>query len=264
MNANIFFYTDDLHAHHSLDQHPNPNEFYMHTHENFEIYYFISGNAHYTIEGNKYSLQKGDVLITRNSEAHRLNINSDDVPYERISIHFNPHILDGWDVSPLLSPFTDRPLGRNNKFSASDFRDDSYALYINKAVQDDKNRNISFFSLLSNLFAFLVELNYASQNQSKHHTDEIPPSIALLMIEYINLHLFEDITIQSVASHFYISHVYANRLFKAATGTTIWNYIIKKRLLHAREAIKNGRSIQNVYAQCGYQDYASFYRAYRK
>lgn len=103
MNANIFFYTDDLHAHHSLDQHPNPNEFYMHTHENFEIYYFISGNAHYTIEGNKYSLQKGDVLITRNirgiSFEYQFRMN---VPYDVSLIHF---ILTYWMAGVFLRFF---------------------------------------------------------------------------------------------------------------------------------------------------------------
>lgn len=263
MKTNMFLYNNaDLHAHHSRDINPNPNDFCMHTHECFEIYYFISGDAYYTVEGSKYSLEKGDVLIMRSAEAHHLNINPG-TPYERISLHFLPRTLRDWFPDlPILAPFTERPLGHNNKFSASDFRDNSYSLYIHKAVQECKNPEISRFSLISNLFSFLVELHDAYLLYPERHSTNTIQSTASRMIEYVNSHLFENITLKSIASKFFVSQVYANKLFKVATGTSIWNYVIKKRLLHAREAIKNGQSIQKVYTESGYQDYASFYRAY--
>lgn len=38
---------------------PDSSKFYMHTHDVYEIYCFLAGNAKYFIEGNIYNLKHG-------------------------------------------------------------------------------------------------------------------------------------------------------------------------------------------------------------
>ena len=52
---------------------PLPQNFHMHTHTLFEIYCFLRGKGIYHVEGSKYNLQSGDVLLMRPGEAHFLS-----------------------------------------------------------------------------------------------------------------------------------------------------------------------------------------------
>ena len=54
------------------------------------------------------------------------------------------------------------------------------------------------------------------------------------------------------------------RRFKEQTGYTIHSYLTEKRLLRARQLLQQGQPVTEVCYLCGYQDYSTFSRAYRK
>ena len=91
-----------------------------------------------------------------------------------------------------------------------------------------------------------------------------PQSNAERIVMYVNRHLFEDISVPSLAKHFYISTSQFSRIFKQATGAAPWEYITKKRLTAAKEMIRSGHTAQSASESCGFKDYSAFYRAYTK
>jgi transcriptional regulator GlxA family with amidase domain len=82
-------------------------------------------------------------------------------------------------------------------------------------------------------------------------------------LEYVNEHLFEDISIQSVADAFYRSRSQISRVFRQATGSSLWDYVTIKRLMAARAMIQRGESAISACTACGFSEYSSFYRAYK-
>ena len=54
------------------------------------------------------------------------------------------------------------------------------------------------------------------------------------------------------------------RQFKAETGYTIGNYINQKRLLYARELLKQGEAVTKVYLDSGFKEHSTFVRAYKQ
>ena len=65
----IFTYRDrELYSHHTMDEKPKPENFQMHAHEWMEIFYLISGKCSYLVEGSRYELRPGDILIMRAAE----------------------------------------------------------------------------------------------------------------------------------------------------------------------------------------------------
>ena len=54
------------------------------------------------------------------------------------------------------------------------------------------------------------------------------------------------------------------RKFKDNTGMTLHNYILQKRLLYARDLIQKGTPIIKASMDCGFNDYSSFLRAFKK
>ena len=84
------------------------------------------------------------------------------------------------------------------------------------------------------------------------------------IILYINQHLTEDLSLDALCKQFGISKSYLNKRFKEIAGTTLWDYVLIKRLTIARQNIHNGLSIQEAYQQSGFSDYSNFYRCYVK
>jgi AraC-like DNA-binding protein len=52
--------------------------------------------------------------------------------------------------------------------------------------------------------------------------------------------------------------------FKEQTGYTIGSYLSTKRLLYAKELIVAGKPITEVCFTCGFRNYSTFSRAYKK
>ncbi|MBQ8196233.1 MAG: AraC family ligand binding domain-containing protein, partial [Oscillospiraceae bacterium] len=60
----------DIYIRHAIDNSPDEKEFNMHIHDRCEIYFFISGNVEYLVEGSKYPLNENSLMIMRPAEAH--------------------------------------------------------------------------------------------------------------------------------------------------------------------------------------------------
>ena len=77
-------------------------------------------------------------------------------------------------------------------------------------------------------------------------------------------HLTAALSIDMLAKQFFMSKYYLMHAFKDETGYTIGNYIATKRLLLARNLIEDGMSVTDACYACGYQNYSTFSRAYKK
>ncbi len=256
----IFSYRDsEIYSHHTIDQVPKPEEFSMHAHEWMEIFFFISGKGSYLVEGTTYDLQPNDILIMRAAETHTLTI-APDLPYERIAIHFSPALLDGIDPEGrLLRPFLDRPLGALNRYPAE--RDPegrlraAFERFSFTQVPDIR------LNLIARLLLFLTTLDGVYGQTALHNVPA--QGLQSQLVAYVNQHLFESISLQSVADAFYRSRSQIGRIFQQATGSPLWEYVTIKRLFAARAMIQRGEAANIACAACGFSDYSSFYRSYR-
>ena len=84
------------------------------------------------------------------------------------------------------------------------------------------------------------------------------------IISYINSNLADIKNMDFTEQNFYFSRSYLNRIFKDSTGSTIWDYVILKRLMSARALIQNGKPALAAASECGFADYSSFYRQYKQ
>lgn len=248
----LFEYQDEtLYCHHSLDQFPDPEEFIIHAHEIPEVYLFLNGEGHFLIEGTSYPLSPGDILLMRPAETHKLVI-SPSMPYERIAIHFSEQLFDSLDpVRSLLQVFYRHPLGQNNRYSALDHPALSEP-FLN--LQPDK------MEILAKLMLLLVGIGKLYRTSDSFGSDSLSRQLVL----YVNEHIFEPLSLEQVSSVFSRSVSQISRVFRQATGSSLWEYIIIKRLLASRAMLLRGETAVNAASVCGFTDYSSFYRAYKK
>lgn len=229
----------------------------MHSHDYYEIYCILSGDADYCVEGSRYHLRAGDIMLMRKGEVHVVQLKSDDT-YERICVYFDIHeILEQVEAPQLLKMFNDRPLGKYNHYRAELFPGNHWAEYLDKicAIEDSGMRLCYLLPLLYELAEGMQTVMNAPPGAQK---DRAAP-----IIKYINENLNEELSLDLLAERFYISKAHLNRLFKQATGTTAWEYITVKRLFLAKELISAGTHPTDAYGKCGFNEYTTFFRSYK-
>ena len=252
---------DNIYIRHAVDDCPDDKDFTMHIHEQCEIYFFVSGNVDYIVEGSKYPLDENSLMIMRPAEAHKPKIVGRE-KYERYAINFPIDFANLIDPEGRLTKaFSERPLGKNNMFGASEID----IILVKKLFAEMCSADNNYDKQLTIRTHLLMLLDMLSRAFAvKGNTEHKPQSTAERVVMYVNNHLFEDISVPKLAEHFYLSPSQFSRIFRQATGAAPWEYITKKRLTVAKEKIRSGYSAQATCDVCGFNDYSAFYRAYTK
>lgn len=263
MKMKIFssYNEDNLMMQHSREEQPNPKMFRMHTHEFAELFLFISGSGVFMIEGTEYPLNSGDILLMRPAESHYIKIDENRA-YERLVINFDLSVFDGIDsAGTLVRPFTDRPSGKLNCYQSNEINENVYMQFYKTVTMKTENKRLA---ILSGLIPLLFEIGILFEKRLQKNTSPQNETLAFQLVKYVNMNLNSEISIDELCKNFYISKAQLCRIFKKATGTTIWKYISVKRLIYARSQIQSGQKPTCVYNKCGFNDYSSFYRSYVK
>ena len=231
---------------------PSRTEFPYHLHKKYEILYFLEGDAECVVGNMRHRLSRGDLALIPRLHGHYIGILSDK-PYERIVLNFDADCADGKKLAYLFSTpkiiATSKPL--QDIF-------ERFQEYYEMFSGDERNL------LFKNLLTELIFLLCASAQESELESFSGFGKLMERVLNYIDLHLFQLESIDEICKDLYISRAYLHKLFTATLGTSPMKYIKTKRLLAAREMIRIGEKPTNVYIKVKYNDYTTFYRAYKE
>lgn len=238
-------------------------EYELHCHNYYEIYFFLEGDVDYLVEGQQYKPTPNSILLLSPHVFHGVRINSS-APYRRFPIHFHADLLSVERRSLLLSAFPspDRPGAKIYYENVDQYQLPSYfkALEDCASKPEDLSRQLIPVCLEA-LLARLVSLSADDLASPQMHTS---PDTVSEIILYLNQHLKEPITLDELSERFFISKHHLNKVFRKATGTTVFDYLLHKRVILAQQLLIDGYSAQNAAAGSGFHDYSSFYRAYTR
>lgn len=230
--------------------------FSIHTHTKAELFCFIAGKAIYHVEGSEYSLSPGDILLIRPTEAHFIETDPR-YDYERIIVSFDPGILQNLDPeSKLTRPLFDRKAGKQNHYRAADFESDAYMQHLQNMLHVDGDR----LTILADLILLMKEICTVFDRNAQAANQ--PDTVEYRIIRHINKNLGTELTLKELCDTFFLSRAQLCMRFKNATGISVAKYISRKRLILARQKILQGKKPTDIFSECGYQDYSTFYRAY--
>jgi AraC-like DNA-binding protein/mannose-6-phosphate isomerase-like protein (cupin superfamily) len=264
---NINYKADDnsFHFHHKCDEQPNPTDFQLHYEIGYEIFMFISGAGSYNIEGSTYQLEPYSVLIMNSNELHVVNI-SKHSPYERLVLTINenflpPFMLNGVD---LFQKMKFRKLGQDNKIKAETVISSGLLELITKLYQLLEKKSpeneivakcviVQILSTINNI----AETDFPRTNRKANHK-------VIGVLEYINSHLDETLTLDSLSEKFFLTKYHLCHTFKDATGYSIHQYIAYKRIRLADRLMLEGYTPTQACFMTGFNCYSNFYKSYRK
>ena len=246
-----------------------PAEIEYHYHDFDKILVFFKGNITYTIEGKSYTLIPGDIILVPQGDTHKVESEENSI-YARLVIYLSPQYLSSIveNEKSLRDCFLHAKERYSNVVRLNEKVKEQLSV-LAAGMRDDirKKEKIGFDLLFQRtcLLQFLISLNRKMKDESLHfvNTNQCDKKIVEI-IQYLNYHLTEEISIDGLADRFFVSKYHMMRRFKAETGYTIGNYINQKRLLYARELLKQGESVTKVYLDSGFKDHSTFVRAYKQ
>lgn len=236
-----------------------------HYHDFYKLVIMMEGSGCYTIEGRKYRLQPGDIILVGSGLVHKPEIEAG-IMYERIIFFISSAFL-------ALNSTTDCDLtdvfaGKYGHVLRTEEKRRQHildlALKAEELLKDERFGSSVLARTL--LMQILVEIGREQQGGSHAFAMPLENSSGKTpeIIRYLDQHLTEDISIDSLAEHFFISKYHMMRCFRQEVGTSIHNYLSGKRLLAARDMLRDGRSATDTCYACGFKTYSAFARAYTK
>ncbi len=239
---------------------PKTENFELHSHDGYEFFLFIKGDAQYLVEGNYYNLNPLDAIVISQNEMHRV-FHFSNTFYERFVINISPEFFVDANCEEYEEIFKNEIFEGNNKIFAKDILESGlYNIILSLKKYSNNGENCNSPVVRAAIIEFLYVLNNIKNFSKSEQSDTRIRDI----ISYINENYTENISLDDLAARFFISKYHLCRLFKKATGHTVHNYINHKRLTVLRDLLSTGISIGEGCSLCGFPDYSSFYRFYIK
>ena len=236
---------------HVVKAHPKGMHFAPHTHDNYELLMVMRGRITYSVEGRFYRLKRGDIILSTPYVIHSITPESDDT-YERYNVLFDERNLPQ-QVRDMLPRGVDV------------FRLDDYERiheifqkidYYSKHFSDEALSGITE-SLITEIFYNLAILDAKERNGSVN--DLVNTAVA-----YINENLEKIKNIDDICDALYITKSHLHHIFVKNLQMSPKKYINSKRMMKARKLIRRGARPTEIFTVCGYDDYATFFRNYKK
>ncbi|MCF2555373.1 AraC family transcriptional regulator [Faecalicatena contorta] len=250
---------------HLTDRETHEVEYHYHDFDKITI--FIKGKVTYMVEGKSYDLLPYDIVLVKHNDIHRLTVDNSEV-YERIIVYISPNFMNAYQTADydLSYCFQKAEEEHSNVLRIPSLEKSSLFRSITRLEHSFSDEGYAAGLYRQVLFLeFMIHLNRAVQKNRLEYLDTNDCNMKIVdILYYINEHITDDLTIDHIADTFYVSKYYMMRLFKQETGYTIGTYIAQKRLLLAKELLLSGVPSTQVCFDCGYKDYSTFSRAYRK
>ena len=237
----------------------------FHYHDFHKIILFLNGKASYIIEGKTYPLSPRDILFVSAGEIHR-PVPAPDIPYERIVIYVAPDFLARYQRGPedLAGCFQKAKL-QSSVMHLNPGKSHDLLYHMEKleaSVQQTDFAHNLYTEILFIEFMILLNRSLLDHELSETHAAIYDKKI-LPLLQYINEHLSEELTVEHLAEQCYMSKFHMMRKFKAETGYSIHQYITNKRLLLARSLLTSDLPLTKLCFDCGFKDYSTFSRAFK-
>ncbi len=254
--------TNDFEVFHYIDN--EPKTVTLHNHDFYEIYLLLQGNISYSVEGTTYNLRRGDMLLIPPFKFHQPHPNSNST-YERMVIWIDKNYLLSISTEVNLAEcFICEDNNTVNCLHSETFLRGRIAELLT-LLNKEKNKN-SFGNhtyAAGVLTQLLVELNRAAKGIHNSASSKKPTDLVGRVASFINENYSENLSLEFVAKNFFISKYYLSHEFSQQTGISISKYISLKRLSFAEEQLSAGVPANEVCQNCGFNNYATFYRTFK-
>ncbi len=239
-----------------------------HYHDFYEVQFYLceSETGHIgeiTINNETSELKQGCLVLINMFSPHKIKIDCD-VPYIRYCVSFDSSLLlfACSDQSNLFNIFSNCAKAKSS-LPLSTEQINTFITIYNKheRLPLTNGKDILEKSLILEIFAHIYDIFYEGQQISD--TDMRNMTTLTKLIQYIDNHISEELSLDVLAEYVSFSTFHLSRMFKRYTGTTLNKYIVSKRIDKAKLLLQSPLPINSVSIECGFNNYTHFYRTFK-
>lgn len=237
----------------------------LHSHSFYEfIYCTRTKGVIYLIGSEQYVLQSGDVVCVKPEISHRpIFPQNMDGSFDRIIIHvssdFAKEISEKYleKGEDLVSHFLIRTKGSPDEARIRDIFESSHDESFNKPI-----------GWKLRLVCNILQLLCFTSDSVNHKNLVVPPlekvELTDKIIDYIETHYTEKLTLESVGKKFYVSPSTVSHLFSDKLQTSFYRFVTERRLAESQNLILKGYALEEVGITVGFSNYQNFFRSFKK
>ena len=226
------------------------------------------GEGELVYEGKKYELKTGDVVFIdcRKAYSHSTGMNPNAGLWSLRWCHFY-----GPSMPAIYAKYCERgglPVIRGADVSVDLARGADVSQYAailtdiyTLASSSDYIRDMRINGKLNDLLTLLMESSW-----HRGYSSNAPKKMDISSVKsFLDEHYKEKLSLESMASHFFIDKHYLARLFKEQYGVTLVTYLQQVRITHAKRMLRfTNKSIEEIGLECGIGELNYFSRVFKK
>lgn len=239
----------------------------LHCHDFYELYIHFSGARFYCVDNNVYPLESCQLMVIPPFCMHGLIGESAPEHYERAFLYITPAMLRscGGGYIDLERFFHKYHTANQFHFMLSPEDAQTCKALIQEVCADQRTAStVGRFANYTKVQYFLQIICRAMKN-----TQEVAAPVVLNeamheILSYINDHFTQPLKLDALARQFGVSISFLSHEFVKYTGRSVYDYVLYRRVLLAKAMMTTDHSLNEVAYQCGFNDYSSFLRIFRK
>lgn len=225
------------------------------------LFYITEGSGRILLDGESYALEECSLVYCCAGTTYRIECTESvsllcldydlSLNHSHLESPFPPcSDPNQWDTMPVFAdPVSDSPFLNGHLHVA----DGSSLQRKLEGIVEHFSENAPFSRELCG-----AELKQVLISLHRLQSAQLPPKISLVM-EYIRQHYREDLTNERLADLVGYHAYHLNRIFAAATGTTLHGYVLRQRLNRACYLLLNtDLDLKEIPEQTGFRSYPHF------
>lgn len=253
-----------------IDMYTHQQDLQQHNHSYIELVFILDGTATHSVDGQEYALKAGDVFVINVEKAHGYK-NVHDLKLCNIMFDFGKIISGDNELKKLMgfqSLFILEPYYRKeHKFESRLMLDPIKLQFVedllNMLLQEYEKKMEVYQSFILSYFNTLVyylsRIYTVNDNPASERLFNLAGSIA-----YIGSNYLSPLKTNKLATMAYMSTRHFTRVFKQLYMISPTEYIIKQRLTHACELMKNDTlNLTQIALRSGFSDVKFFSRQFK-
>lgn len=239
-------------------------EFPLHLHQDeLEISVILCGRASMYWGGTIFPIEEGDVVI-KNAGVLHAEQSDPQYPIEQLCISFRDVQFPGFSENQLF-PVGLPPILRQPKEFPLLSSLSRYILCACLSIRNGTDQAQDRLALSSVICAFMDLIAAAMPPSNAEQPSRKGHQAVLQVVEYLDRHFNEKLTLGSMAERFFISPYYLERKFKEQTGFSFGQYIINRRIGEAeRMLVFENLDISAISERCGFSTVQYFHSSFKK
>ena len=232
----------------------------LHSHEYFELYFLIKGSKSVILKSQLFNIEQGTMVVTAPYVLHKF----EGGPYRRILLCISPDY-----VAPYQAEFLSE-LSEKCVFTFSDRSWREIVGILNRLSEIDasaaKHKNINTSLLLGHLLYLISEnlTDYLKPVARTQNTAVTHP-ITLKVIEYLQKHYTEKISLDDLCRMFYVSKTWLCKCFYNNMRCSIISYQLNLRLSEAKYLLREtNKPVTAIAKQLGFSSAKYFGIMFKK